>query len=153
MNEASEWVSPLWRLTGFRLIKLGELLQATTASAFEDLEVSPRQFHVLAATASMSEPSQRELSRALGIDPNVMVGIVDELERLGMAERVRNPRDRRRYIVTPTARALEVLERARAEAERLERAFFSELNEEERAALHDLSGRLVTAHPRVTKTE
>ncbi|MEU3018646.1 MULTISPECIES: MarR family transcriptional regulator [unclassified Nocardiopsis] len=152
MNEASTWVSPLWGLTGFRLIKLGELLQATTASAFEELEVSPRQFHVLAATASMADPSQRELSRALGIDPNVMVGVIDELERLALVERVRNPRDRRRYIVTPTPRAREALERARAEAERLEREFFSELDDGERAALHELSGRLVAAHPRVTKT-
>lgn len=153
MSEASERDSPLWHLTGFRLIKLGELVQATTASVFEPMDVNARQFHVLATAATMAEPSQRELSRTLGIDPNVMVGVVDELERLGLVERVRNPHDRRRYIVTPTARAKEALAEARTAVERTEREFFAGISEDERNTLHELSGRLIGQHPRVTKTE
>ncbi|WP_017588605.1 MarR family winged helix-turn-helix transcriptional regulator [Nocardiopsis ganjiahuensis] len=153
MSEANEGVSPLWHLTGFRLIKLGELVQATTASVFEAMELNARQFHVLATAATMAEPSQRELSRTLGIDPNVMVGVVDELERLELVERVRNPQDRRRYIVTPTLRALEVLARAQAAVARTEEEFFAGISEEERRVLHELSGRLIGQHPRVTKSE
>ncbi len=153
MSEANEGGSPLWHLTGFRLIKLGELVQAATASVFEAMELNPRQFHVLATAATMAEPSQRELSRTLGIDPNVMVGIVDELERSGLVERVRNPHDRRRYIVTPTVRALEALARAQAAVARTEAEFFAGISEEERQVLHELSGRLIGQHPQVTKTE
>lgn len=153
MSEAIEGGSPLWHLTGFRLIKLGELLQAATASVFEAMELNARQFHVLATAATMAEPSQQELSRRLGIDPNVMVGVVDELERLGLVERVRNPQDRRRYIVTPTLRALEVLARAQVAVERTEQEFFAGVSEEERQVLHELSGRLIGQHPQVTKTE
>lgn len=153
MSEAIEEGSPLWHLTGFRLIKLGELVQATTASVFESMELNARQFHVLATAATMAEPSQRELSRTLGIDPNVMVGVVDELERLGLVERVRNPNDRRRYIVTPTMQALEALARARSAVERTEEEFFAGISEEERQVLHELSGRLIGQHPQVTKTE
>lgn len=153
MSEANEGESPLWHLTGFRLIKLGELVQATIASVFGAMELSPRQFHVLATAATMAEPSQRELSRVLGIDPNVMVGVVDELERLELVERVRNPNDRRRYIVTPTVRALEALARTQSAVERVEQEFFAGVSEEERQVLHELSGRLIGQHPQVTKTE
>ncbi|MFI6578249.1 MarR family winged helix-turn-helix transcriptional regulator [Nocardiopsis sp. NPDC050513] len=153
MNNAADWETPLWQMTGFRLIKLGELVQATTVAAFGSLEITPRQFHVLAAAVSLSDPSQKELSRVLGVDPNVMVGLVDDLEAQGLAQRVRNPQDRRRYIVTPTDKATRLLEEARAVVAETERKVFASLSERERQELHELSGRLLTGNPRVTKHE
>lgn len=153
MENASDWETPLWHTTGFRLIKLGELAQAATADIFEPQEISARQFHVLAAAEAMSGPSQKELSRALGLDPNVMVGLIDDLESRGLAVRKRNPKDRRRYIVTPTPEASRLLRKAREAVAAAEKEFFSCLSEQERETLHGLSGRLLDAHPRVTKRE
>ncbi|MFD6098976.1 MarR family winged helix-turn-helix transcriptional regulator [Nocardiopsis flavescens] len=153
MENASGWETPLWHTTGFRLIKLGELVQAVTAEIFGPQEISSRQFHVLAAAEAMPDPSQKELSRALGVDPNVMVGLVDELESRGLAERKRNPRDRRRYIVTPTPDAALLLQKARDAVTSAEEQFFAPLSGGEREVLHELSGRLLDAHPRVTKHE
>ncbi|MCY9784462.1 MarR family transcriptional regulator [Nocardiopsis sp. EMB25] len=150
-ENAAGWDTPMWNTTGFRLIKLGELAQATTARIFEPLGISARQFHVLAAADSMAAPSQKELSRVLGIDPNVMVGLIDDLEEQGLVARERNPRDRRRYIVTPTERARRHLDEAREAVSRAEAELFAPLAAEEVRALHDLSGRLLTTHPRVTK--
>ncbi|MFD3688923.1 MarR family winged helix-turn-helix transcriptional regulator [Nocardiopsis sp. NPDC058631] len=153
MENAAEWDTPLWHTTGFRLIKLGELVQATTASIFGPQLISSREFHVLAAAASMPNPSQKELSRVLGVDPNVMVGLIDRLEEEGLATRERNPRDRRRYIVTTTEKAARVLEEARESVANAEAEFFATLSEQEVKALHELSGRLLATHPRVTKQE
>jgi DNA-binding MarR family transcriptional regulator len=153
MSNGAEWETPLWHMTGFRLIKLGELVQARTAAVFGSLEITARQFHVLSAAASLSNPSQKELSRVLGVDPNVMVGLVDDLEAQGLAERVRNPQDRRRYIVTPTDKARRLLEESYAVAADAERELFASLSDEERAQLHELAGRTLTANPRVTKHE
>ncbi|MFC7743135.1 MarR family winged helix-turn-helix transcriptional regulator [Nocardiopsis composta] len=82
---------PLADLTAFRLIKLGDLIYAEAQRTLAPLGLTPRLFHVLAGAASMDAPSQQDLARTLGFDPNVMVGVVDELERLGLAERARNP--------------------------------------------------------------
>ncbi|CAL9593770.1 Multiple antibiotic resistance protein MarR [Nocardiopsis dassonvillei] len=153
MENASGWDTPLWHTTGFRLIKLGELVQAVTAEIFGPQEISARQFHVLAAAEAMPAPSQKELSRALGLDPNVMVGLIDDLESQGLAVRERNPKDRRRYIVTPTPEAARLLRKAREAVADAEKEFFSSLSEREVEALHELSGRLLDAHPRVTKRE
>ncbi|WP_159943848.1 MULTISPECIES: MarR family winged helix-turn-helix transcriptional regulator [unclassified Nocardiopsis] len=153
MENAAGWDTPMWHTTGFRLIKLGELAQAATAAVFAPQQITSRQFHVLSAAASMPTPSQKELSRVLGVDPNVMVGLIDDLEEQGLARRERNPRDRRRYIVTPTEKAERILEEARRSVARAEEEFFAALSEQEVAVLHELSGRLLTSHPRVTKYE
>lgn len=152
-DDTAPWHTPMWKTTGYRLIKLGDLLHATTERLFDPVGLTARQFHVLAAAASMDRPSQKQVSHALGIDPNVMVGVVDELERHGMVRRVRHPEDRRRYIVEPTAEGVRALEEGRQVVERAEKDFFASLSEEERAALHELAGRLLTVHPRVTKRE
>ncbi|WP_306367898.1 MarR family winged helix-turn-helix transcriptional regulator [Nocardiopsis sp. CC223A] len=153
MENASGWGTPLWHTTGYRLIKLGELVQAVTLDIFGPQEITARQFHVLAAAEEMSDPSQKELSRALGVDPNVMVGLIDDLESRGLAERKRNPKDRRRYIVTPTPESALLLQKAREAVSTAEEEFFAPLSQEERTVLHALSGRLLDSHPRVTKHE
>ncbi|WP_131097397.1 MarR family winged helix-turn-helix transcriptional regulator [Streptomonospora litoralis] len=139
--------STLWGHTGYRLIKLGEMVYAMTEEAFGSLELTPRQFNVLATAASLDSPSQRELSRRLGIDPNVMVGVVDDLEHRGLAERLRNPDDRRRYIVAPTERGREVLREGAEAVEATEARLFTGLDEQERAMLHGVAGRLLQEHP------
>ncbi|MBY8850586.1 MarR family transcriptional regulator, partial [Saccharothrix sp. MB29] len=47
--------------------------------------------------------SQRQISDRLGIDASDLVTLVDDLERLGYAARLRDARDRRRYSVHVTA--------------------------------------------------
>ncbi|GAB3493187.1 MarR family winged helix-turn-helix transcriptional regulator [Nocardiopsis coralliicola] len=137
--------------TGFRLIKLGELVHAAGERALEPVGISPRLFNVLATAAAMDSPSQQDLASALGFDPNVMVGVVDELESLGLAARQRNPRDRRRYIVAPTEAGLLRIEEAGRAIAAAQDALFAVLPDEDRAALHRASGLLLAAHPRVTK--
>lgn len=144
--------STLWGNTGFRLIKLGEMVLATTEAAFAPLGMSPRQYNVLATAASLNSPSQQELSRRLGIDPNVMVGVIDELERQGVVERRRNPADRRRYIVAPTERGRELLRESARVVEEVEARVFGGLSDDERALLHEVAGRLLEEHPPPVKS-
>jgi MarR family transcriptional regulator, lower aerobic nicotinate degradation pathway regulator len=44
--------------------------------------------------------SQRDLSDHLGVDPSDLVKVIDILERAGFVHRQRDPRDRRRYLLT-----------------------------------------------------
>jgi DNA-binding MarR family transcriptional regulator len=49
--------------------------------------------------------SAGELARASGLTTGAITGVIDRLERLGYAQRVADPDDRRRVLVEPTPKA------------------------------------------------
>ena len=62
---------------------------------------SMREFWILSCV--MERPlSQRQLSELLAIDASDMVRLIDSLEQHDWVKRDRDPKDRRRQIVTPT---------------------------------------------------
>jgi DNA-binding MarR family transcriptional regulator len=131
--------------TGYLLIKLGEHAKATAEQALAPLGLRPRHVSVLAMLTVNPEPlSQQEVSRSLRIDPNVMVGLIDDLEDLGLAQRQRNPTDRRRHVVTVTAAGQEILGKAVARLDEAEQAAFSAITPEEKAHVHAVLDRLLT---------
>src|SRR5690242_10917738 len=125
-------LSALHVRTGYRLIKLGELLLADAERTLEPLGVRPRHFNVLATLAEDETLSQQGVSRLLGIDPNVMVGVVDDLERLGLAARRRNPADRRRHVIALTSRGRKVLRDGAALLDAAEAKLFERVSPEDR---------------------
>lgn len=135
--------SPLRAFTSVRLMKIGKLVTAEVERALEPLGVKPRHFNVLATISMADALSQQEMSRLLEIDPNVMVGVIDDLEQGGLAERRRNPADRRRHLIVLTDRGRQVLERGAALRADFEDRLFGDLDPGERAALHALTARLL----------
>ena len=91
--------------------------------------------------------SQRARGRRLRIDKSPMVGLVDDLERAGLAERRRSDRDRRVQAIHLTARGRRVLERVTRLADEGNERTFGALDEDERAVLHDLLLRVAEATP------
>lgn len=91
--------------------------------------------------------SQRALGRRLRIDKSPMVGLVDDLERLGLAERRRNNRDRRVQAIHLTSRGRRVLQRVTRLADEGNARTFDTLDDDERALLHDLLLRVAEATP------
>ena len=91
--------------------------------------------------------SQRALGSRLRIDKSPMVGLVDDLERAGLAERRRSDRDRRVQAIHLTARGRRVLQRVTRLADEGNERTFGALDEDERAVLHDLLLRVAEATP------
>lgn len=91
--------------------------------------------------------SQRALGRRLRIDKSPMVGVVDDLERLGLAERRRSDRDRRVQAIHLTSRGRRAVQRVRRLADEGNERIFEALDEDERAILHDLLLRVAEATP------
>jgi len=132
--------------TGYRLVKLAEMLLVLADRTLEPLGVRTKHVHILETLLADDSLSQQDVSRLLGIDPNVLVGVLDELEARGFAERRRNPKDRRRHViqVTEAGRAL-VAESTRA-LDRAEEEFFAVLPAEDRAKIHTSTGVLLGAY-------
>lgn len=134
--------TPLDVLTGYLLIEAGQRAKTSAEDAVAALGLRPRHVRVLALFDSAEPGSQQEVSRILGLDPNIVVDIVDDLERLGFATRQRNPRDRRRQILVLTEAGQAALRAAYKHLGEAEELFFSSISAEEKAALHSILSRL-----------
>jgi MarR family transcriptional regulator for hemolysin len=71
------------------------------AAALAPLGLGSRGYCVLAA-AQGGEFTQTQLAGAIGLDKTTMVVTVDELERLGLAERTASATDRRARVIKVT---------------------------------------------------
>jgi len=81
---------------------------------------------------------QRDLGQAMATDPSILVTLLNPLETDGFVTRNRDSADRRRHVVTLTAKGKRKLERA-AEAQRqVEDTIFAGLSSEQRAQLRQL---------------
>ena len=107
----------------------------------------PSDLAVLAGVDAFGPASQRLLADRLGINPRVMVPIVDRLEGEGLVVRDRDPADRRSYAVTLTAVGRRAHARLAEAAEAHSRALTGALTAAQRRRLHELLGALVTAPP------
>src|SRR5918992_701741 len=98
----------LSRRAGFLLAQLGTHAHRRFAERLARLDLHPRHFGMLSHLAANEGQSQQALSRALGIHRSAVVALVDDLEQRGLAERRRDPLDRRAYTLylTPTGRDL-----------------------------------------------
>lgn len=87
--------------------------------------------------------TQHELERALMVDANAVVILLNELEAARLSIRRRDPEDRRRHLVELTAGGRHALERADRAREGLEDEVLAGLTAEERATLRRLVQRVV----------
>jgi DNA-binding MarR family transcriptional regulator len=133
---------------GLLLVQLKGGLGAWAAPAFARLGLRhPREAMLLTVLAADTQwRSQQELGKRVRMDRTTMVATVDALEQRGAVERVRNPVDRRAYLVQLTDEG----RRLAAEAERisgeLEDAFLEPLAPAEREQLMRLLARLADKH-------
>ncbi len=87
---------------GFLLGKAAQRLRELSEEALRPLGIRFHHYAVLAMLVEAGPRSQRSLGEWLAIDRTTMVELIDDLERLGLAERRRDPRDRRAYRVGVT---------------------------------------------------
>lgn len=70
-------------------------LRDPISTTMEEMELTPPQLHALLWLGSDGPLTMGDLARRGGITEKTITGVVDRLERLGLAERVRGSADRR----------------------------------------------------------
>jgi DNA-binding MarR family transcriptional regulator len=76
--------------------------------------------------------------------PSLVVSLADHLEHLGAVQRVRDPADRRRQILTLTDAGRDLLAQCTATARQLDERFTAALTPAQRAALQEALAILAT---------
>jgi DNA-binding MarR family transcriptional regulator len=88
---------------GPRVRLLRNTLAARSIAALEDFGLPTGSLTVLSLIAANPGSSQTVLAKAAGLNKSALVGIVDELEKRGLAARDRSANDRRRNQLSVTA--------------------------------------------------
>lgn len=102
----------------------------------------PPHFGVLIFLERYKGQTQQQIADAVGANRNTMVAIIDDLERLGLAQRQPHPSDRRANAVHLTKQGRTTLQKARQLAAQFEQDFTAELDPAERETLVLLLRRL-----------
>jgi MarR family transcriptional regulator, transcriptional regulator for hemolysin len=127
------------------LARASALLNLEAGAALEELGITPRQHSVL-VTALSGEHTQTDLARIVGLDKTTLMVTLDELERVGLAERRPLPKDRRARLVAVTDAGRDVLDRAESALNRSREGVLALLPDDERACFLQGLARLACAH-------
>ncbi|MGW7102300.1 MarR family winged helix-turn-helix transcriptional regulator [Streptomyces sp. NPDC054838] len=126
---------------GLLLAWHGSITQNRMKAAFSAAGLTPR--HAMTLMELEEGPiGQRALAERLEMDPSVLVGILNDLEGDGLAERRRDPADRRRHNVALTDAGAAALGKANAALDQVELVLFSGLSRHEQDALRGLLARI-----------
>jgi DNA-binding MarR family transcriptional regulator len=134
----------------FLLAHLGRVAKRRFAEALEPTGLKGPQAFALMRLRDLGPISQQELADMLDLDPSKLVALLNQLESDGLAERRRDPGDRRRHIVEISPRGHQRLADADRVMADFEVEFFSGLTPDE---LHDLQGLLARVAQRVSCDE
>jgi DNA-binding MarR family transcriptional regulator len=98
-------------------------------------DLKPRQHYLLGLLHDHGATGQRELGEAMGVDPSVMVTLLNPLEAGGLVSRERDPADRRRHVVTLTAAGRRRFDNATRAQREAEDSLFAALDGDQRRQL------------------
>ncbi len=118
-------------------------------SSEELLGIRVRHFVTLSYLRDHPMAAQHDLAEVLCIDANNLVLLLNELESGDLAQRRRDPADRRRHLVQLTTTGEAALRRAEEAQESIEEEVLASLDAQERTTLRRLLARaLAGAEPR-----
>lgn len=130
---------------GPRVRLLRNVLGARSIAVSAPHELPTGSLTVLALIAANPGRSQTALADRAGLNKSALVGIVDQLEKRGLAERDRASTDRRRYRVMVTPAGEETMRTLFSLVDPAERPIRDALGERDTATLLALLDRAVVA--------
>jgi DNA-binding MarR family transcriptional regulator len=123
---------------GLLLALLGHEAMRRLRAAHTAHNLKPRQFQILGLLHDHAGLAQRELMQTMGVDPSILVTLLNPLEADGLVTRERDPGDRRRHLVALTPAGERHLESASRAQKETEEALFASLDEDQREQLRAL---------------
>jgi DNA-binding MarR family transcriptional regulator len=125
---------------GFVIASVGNAAAAAFTATLSETGLHPRHFAVLRGLQAGEARSQQELAHGLGIPASRVVGLLDDLVKLGYVSRRESPADRRVKLVTLLGPGRDMLARLTQLAGRSEARVTAGLSDADKAELRRLLG-------------
>jgi DNA-binding MarR family transcriptional regulator len=122
----------------FLLGSLGSAVKAFACEAFERVGANLHDLGVLALLEEGARDTQAAIADALELDRGQLVRVLDDLEDQGLIERHRDPKDRRRHMVSLTGPGRRRLQKLRSVLEQIENEVLEPLDATARSTLRSL---------------
>jgi len=145
MNERRTTIDlgPLPELIGYVLRRAQLAVFQDFFAAFAPFDVRPAQFSVLTTIERNPGLTQSQVAEALGIKRTNFVGMLDTLEKRGLAERRQTARDKRSYALYLTAEGAALMRRLKPVLKAHESRMIAKVGEDGRdrlvALLHEIA--------------
>ena len=110
------------------LMHLGRNIDARLRRQLSAYGLTPRHGFTLSHLCDNGPTSQQSLLDVLDVDPSVLVAILNDLENAGLAERKRDPEDRRRHIVEMSEQGRSTLMAMESTIDTIERELLADLS-------------------------
>ena len=108
-------------------------------------EITSPQFAVLNALVAEPGLDQRTVGERVGLDRSTIAEVVSRLGRRGLLDKVRDPRDGRRFLLRPTDDGTRTHRRLTVRTARMNQVFLAPLSAEEQSVFLDLVQRVSDA--------
>jgi len=137
--------APRHAKAAYLLARVGRTQSVRFAERVQSIGLRPKHFAVLNAISLADGASQQEIGDRMGLDPSGLVGAIDELEKMGLVERRRDPADRRRYVLGLSDEGTATLRRGRRVVTESARELLAPLDDDEVDTLVDLLARVAAS--------
>ncbi len=108
-----------------------------------EAQLTPTQFFAMARLHEMGKLSQNRLGRLAAMDPATIQGVIRRLHERGLIERLADPTDRRRMVLSLSPQGHETVVRLLKDANRVGDEILAPLGAEERGLFVRLLKKLV----------
>jgi DNA-binding MarR family transcriptional regulator len=153
MENPSETTPARWEsLPSWLLTHTAQHAQRLVGDGFSSVQARGYHYRLLATLQEFGPASQAALGRRSGIHLSDMVAAINELAERKLVERVSDPSDRRRNIISLTAAGKRQLRRLEKRLAETQDELLAPLSPEERQQLTELLSRLLDHHNRRTGT-
>lgn len=132
--------------TWYLLALAGSQARHRWADMLAQLHVSPSQFKVLRALGESGPLGQHQLADLIDVDPRNAVPLIDSLAERGLLAREVDPADRRRRVLTLTARGQKLAGDLASIGAEVENDFLSPLTGAEQQSLRRMLLSLLRAY-------
>jgi len=132
--------------TWYLLALAGSQARHLWADMLAQRHVSPSQFKVLRALGESGPLGQHQLADLIAIDPRNAVPLIDSLAERGLLAREVDPDDRRRRVLTLTARGQRLAADLASIGAEIEKDFLSPLATAEQQSLRQMLLSLLRAY-------
>lgn len=108
-----------------------------------EAQLTPTQFFAMARLHEMGKLSQNRLGRLAAMDPATIQGVIRRLHERGFIERLADPTDRRRMVLSLSPLGQETVKRLVKDANRIGEEILAPLSADEQGLFLGLLKRLV----------